>query len=113
MNREGLERLARLAEMKRDLDLQELSRISAQMNAIQGDIDRLRHQLRRRGESTDMDLARRNGVDLAWQRWAETRIAAYQQRMAELALAREQFLDRARLSFGRAGVLGKLEQRKK
>jgi len=111
VNRENLARLARLAAMKRDVDLQHVSRISSQMNALQAQIDVLRGQARARDETVNLDPARLTGVDVVWQRWVNGTITHHQSRMAELAMAREAFLARARLSFGRADVLDKLNEK--
>lgn len=113
MNRGDLGRLAQLAAMKRDADIQHVSKISAQMNALQAEIDGLRAKARARDEIVSLDPARLSGIDVVWQSWVNTTITGHQSRMAELALAREVFLARARLSFGRADVLDKLQERHK
>jgi hypothetical protein len=113
MNRDDLVRLAQLAAMKRDIDLQHVSEILSQMNALQAEIDDLRAKARARDETVNLDPARLTGIDVVWQRWVNATITGHQSRMAELALAREVFLGRARLSFGRADVLDKLHERHK
>jgi len=113
MNQGDLGRLAKLAAMKRDADLQDLSKISLQMNVLQTEINALRTKVRARDETVSLDPARLTGVDVVWQRWVNGKITSHQARMAELALAREMFVARARLSFGRAEVLDKLHERNK
>ncbi len=93
--------------------MRDLSRISAQMNALQGEIDSLRQKIRDRDETVNLDTARLNGVDITWRRWTDATIARMQLKMAELALARELFVARTRTSFGRAAALDSLKSRKK
>lgn len=106
-----LARLAHLAAMKRDADLQDLRQIAARMQSLQGEIDRLRTTARTREQDLALDPARLTGADVVWQRWVAATITAHQSQMAELALARELLLARARLSFGRADVLAQVEAR--
>lgn len=111
MSRTDLSRLSQLATMKRDIDLQHVSHIAVRMNAIQAEIDRLRGQSMDRAREVELDPARLTGVDVVWQRWVNATITRHQTRMAELALAREAYLARARVSFGRADVLSRLVQK--
>ena len=110
MNRSDLARLAQLASMKRDVDLQDVLRISQQMNALQQDIDRMRSQVKSREDVVHLDPARMTGVDVIWCRWVDQKIRLHQSKMAELAMARELFLGQARKSFGRANALETLTE---
>ncbi|WP_108483858.1 hypothetical protein [Oceaniglobus ichthyenteri] len=113
MNPENLTRLAQLAAMKRDVDLQDVSRITGQMNALQREIDALRDEVKARDEDLTLDPARMTGVDVVWRRWVDQTVRHHQARMAELAMAREMFMGKARTSFGRADVLDKLNNQQK
>lgn len=112
MRVEDLKRLRALAEMKRDIDLLDLSRIAGQMARLQADINGIRSQARARAESIDLDPARLSGVDVHWETWVSQTIRRLQQRMAELAIEREGHMQKARLSFGRADVLRHLSEDK-
>ncbi|WP_099824737.1 hypothetical protein [Oceaniglobus indicus] len=105
MKRADLMRLKAIADMKRDADLQNVSRIAAQMAALQADIDRIRNHTRTRAASLDLDAARMSGADVKWQQASEQHLRALQQRRAGLAAAREGYLGVARKSFGRAEAL--------
>ena len=111
MIRSDLTRLAYLAAMKRDVDLQQISVIATQMRNLQCDIDILRSKLQMRDGDFIFDPARMSGVDMIWRQWVDSKITLHQSGMAELALARELLLDRARLSFARAVALKKLNNK--
>lgn len=109
MNRADLLRLKAIAEMKRDADLQDVSRIAAQMADLQADIDRIRDHAKARAASVDMDAARMSGADVTWRSASDRQLRDLQQRRAGLAAAREAYVVVARKSFGRAEVLKTLE----
>lgn len=111
MNHGDLTRLATLAAMKRDADLQGLSAIAARMATIQAEIDRVRAEARLRAGSAELDPSRMSGSDVMWERWIAGVLVRLQRQMADLAVAREAYLQRARQSFGRAEALRTLEER--
>jgi hypothetical protein len=111
MKRADLLRLKAIVDMKRDADLQDVSRIGAQMAALQADIDQIRAHARARAASTDLDASRLSGADVRWRQFADQQLRTLQQRRAGLAAAREGYLGVARKSFGRAEALQSLLDR--
>ncbi|WP_157937571.1 hypothetical protein [Oceaniglobus roseus] len=97
--------------MKRDADLQDLSRIASRMAALQTGIDAIRASTRAREADLALDPSRLSGADVTWQASSAEMLRGLQRRQAGLAAAREAYLGAARRSFGRAEALRLLAER--
>jgi hypothetical protein len=111
MRGQDLRKLATLAELLYQRDLQALGRISAEEAQLRGRLDQLERQARQAvTDAADLSALRSLGAETLWQDWALRRRAELNSELARIRLRREHAVARLRLSFGKREALASLQR---